>query len=83
MTDSIISTSMFWFTETIFFLDEQWAWVQKKDRPITLVKNSVLSYNKRIGGEKFNVYRLSTAEILIEEQNTVGIRNSLIVVPED
>ena len=51
-------------------MDEQWAWKQEKDRPITLVNNPVLSYNKRIGGEKFNVYRLSAAEILIEEQET-------------
>lgn len=44
--------------------------MQEKDRPITLVNNPVLSYNKRIGGENFNVYRLSAAEILIEEQET-------------
>ena len=64
-----MSTSMFWFTEALFF-----GWAvgvgAGKDRPITLVNNPVLSYNKRIGGEKFNVYRLSGAEILIEEQET-------------
>lgn len=29
-----------------------------------------MSYNKRIGREKFNVYRLSAAVILFEEQET-------------
>ena len=69
MTDSVMSTPCFDLQKHCF-LDEQWAWVQEKDRPITLVNNPVLSYNKRIGGEKFNVYRLSAAEILIEEQET-------------
>ena len=41
----------------IFFLDEQWAWVN----------NPVLSYKKNNCSEKFNVYHLSAAEILTEE----------------
>ena len=36
--------------KNIFFLDEQWAWVQEKDRPITLVNNPVLSYNNELAG---------------------------------